>query len=188
MRKLVSSIIVSLDGMVSGLKGELDMFKVDDEFFDISNQLTEEADTALYGKGTYNIMQSYWPTAGDSPNASKHDKEHAAWYNKVPKFVLSTTMKSNDAPNATIINHNVVDEIDKLKKQKGKAIQIFGSPRVVRSLTQQNLIDEYRIFIFPVIIGHGMPVFKDMNQLLNLKLISCKAMKSGAIAAHYGRI
>jgi hypothetical protein len=96
MRKLVSSIIVSLDGMTSGPKGELDMFKVDDEFFDISNQLTEEADAVLYGKGIFTIMQSYWPTAGDAPNASKHDKEHSAWYNKVPKYVLSSTMKKSD--------------------------------------------------------------------------------------------
>jgi dihydrofolate reductase len=188
MKKLVSSIIVSLDGMVAGPKGEMDMFKVEEEFFGMANQLTEAADTALYGKGTYEIMQAYWPTAADKPNASSHDKEHAAWYNTVPKFVLSTTMKSADAPNATIISHNVAEEIKKLKQQDGKAIQIFGSPGVVRSLTQLNLIDEYQVFIYPVIIGQGIPLFKDMNQFINLRLLSGKMLKSGAVALHYGRV
>ncbi|HTA84063.1 MAG TPA: dihydrofolate reductase family protein [Bacteroidia bacterium] len=185
MRKLISSVIVSLDGFAAGPKGELNMFKVEEEFFDMSNSLTEAADAVLYGKGTYGIMQAYWPTAGDQPNASKHDKQHAAWYNKVPKYVLSTTMKGADASNATIISRNVADEIKKLKEQSGKNIQIFGSPGAVRSLTELGLIDEYHVFLFPVIIGQGIPLFKEMNQSLTLQLISGKAMKSGAVALHY---
>lgn len=188
MKKLVSSIIVSLDGFVAGVNGELNMFKVDEEFFDLSNMLTQAADTALYGKGTYNIMQSYWPTAADSPNASKHDKEHSAWYNKVPKFVLSKTLTSKEAPGATIISTNVTEEVARLKKGEGKAIQIFGSPGVVRSLTQAHLIDEYWIFLYPVIIGEGLPLFTGKTQPQELNLLSCKKLNSGAVALHYERM
>ena len=188
MGKLVSSIIISLDGFAAGPNGEMNMFKVGQGFFDLANRLTETADAALYGRGTYKIMQDYWPTAGDSPNASKHDKEHAAWYNKVPKYVLSTTLKSDIANKMTVISNNVAQEITKLKKEAKKNIQIFGSPGVVRSLMKENLIDEYWIFLAPVIIGKGIPVFKDMPGGINLKYLGNEAYGSGIIALHYEKI
>lgn len=187
MKKLVSSIIVSLDGFVAGINGELNMFKVDEEFFDLSGMLTEAADTALYGKGTYNIMQSYWPTAANNPNASKHDKEHSAWYNKVPKFVLSKTLTPKEAPNASIISTHVAEELTKLKKGEGKAIQIFGSPGVVNYLTHEGIIDEYWIFLYPVILGEGLPLFTKSKHRQELNLLSCKKLSSGAVALHYER-
>lgn len=185
MRKIVSSIIMSLDNFSARANGSMDMFKVDQEFFDMSASLCEAADAALYGKGTYTIMQSYWPTAGNQPDASAHDKQHSSWYNHVNKYVLSKTLTSVEAPNATIIKDNVVTELKKLKEQDGKNIQIFGSPGLVRSLTAEGLIDEYWIFMFPVIIGNGIPLFKDIEQQINLTLISSKILKSGAVALHY---
>jgi len=185
MKKLISSIILSLDGFVADKKGDLSMFKVEDEFFTFSGKLTEEADVALYGKGTYKIMQSYWPTAAEQPNAGKHDKEHAAWYNKVEKIVLSKTLTRNDAPNARIISNNVVEEINKLKAGQGKAIQIFGSPGAVRTLTEVRLIDEYYIFIYPVTIGDGIPLFQGMKERMEFKLLSCNKLSSGAVMLHY---
>ncbi|MCW3127335.1 MAG: bifunctional deaminase-reductase domain protein [Bacteroidetes bacterium] len=184
MAKLVSSILLTLDGFVAGPNGELDMFNVDQEFFDFSGKLTDEADTAMYGRGTYGIMESYWPTAGDGPDASKHDKEHAAWYNRVEKIVLSTTMKEA-GPGARIIGTDVPAEIRKLKQEKEKNIQIFGSPGVVRTLTAEKLIDEYWIFLAPVVLGKGMPLFKDINQRIDLKLASTFTSGSGIVALHY---
>jgi dihydrofolate reductase len=185
MRKIVSSIIMSLDNFVASADGGMNMFKVDQEFFDMSATLCEAADTALYGKGTYQIMQAYWPTAGDKPGASAHDEQHAAWYKHVKKYVLSKTLKSADAPGAFIIRENVVEELKKLKEQEGKNIQIFGSPGVVRSLTQQGLIDEYWIFVFPVILGNGIPLFKDIKQQIDLIFVSGKFLTSGAVVLHY---
>jgi dihydrofolate reductase len=187
MRKIVSSIIMSLDNFTANTAGDLSMFKVDEEFFDMSEAFTNAADAALYGKGTYSIMQSYWPTAGDQPNASKHDKQHSQWYKHVNKYVLSKKLKSEEAPNTTIIRENVVEQLKELKQQEGKNIQIFGSPGVVRSLTQEGLIDEYWIFLFPVIIGNGIPLFKDIKQQIDLTLVSSKTLKSGAVALHYIR-
>lgn len=185
MRKIVSSVIMSLDNFVASADGNLGMFKVDQEFFDMSATLCEAADTALYGKGTYYIMQAYWPTAADQPGASEHDKQHAAWYKHVKKYVVSKTLKSDEAPNTTIIRENVVEELKKLKEQEGKNIQIFGSPGLVRSLTAEGLIDEYWIFLYPVIIGNGIPLFKDIKQQINLTLVSGKILTSGAAALHY---
>ena len=88
MRNLIFFMHTSLDGFVAGLKGELNWVNVDDEIFDFVATMTDKADTALYGRVTYEMMQSYWPNAGKQPNASKHDKEHSAWYNKVSKVVL----------------------------------------------------------------------------------------------------
>lgn len=188
MGKLVSSIIMSLDGFACGPNGELDMFKVEQGFFDLANRLTQAADVALYGRGTYKIMQDYWPTAGDSRDASKHDKEHSAWYNNVPKYVLSTTLKSDAANKMTVISNNVAQEINKLKQDTKRNIQIFGSPGAVRSLMQENLIDEYWIFLAPVIIGNGIPIFKEMKGGINLKYLGNESYNSGMIGLHYEKI
>lgn len=93
MRKLVLFIHTSLDGFVTDSKGKMDWINIDEEMFDYAGQRTQEADTALYGRGTYLIMESYWPTAADKPNATKHDIEHAVWYNQVDKVIVSKTLK-----------------------------------------------------------------------------------------------
>ena len=84
---------ISLDGFVAGPNGEMDWIKVDEELFDHVGQRIREGDTALYGRVTYQMMEAYWPAAGEEPNASKHDKEHSMWYNKAHKIVISNTMK-----------------------------------------------------------------------------------------------
>src|SRR5678816_3491540 len=93
MRKIIVSLHVSLDGFLAGPKGEMDWIKLDEEMFDMVASLTDEADTALYSRVTYEMMESYWPTAAHLPKASKHDIEHSNWYNQVDKIVLSKTMK-----------------------------------------------------------------------------------------------
>ncbi|HWJ28077.1 MAG TPA: dihydrofolate reductase family protein [Flavisolibacter sp.] len=87
MRKLVLFMHVSLDGYVAGPNGEMDWITVNEDIFDYAGRRTNEADTALYGRVTYQMMEGYWPTAADHPNASKHDIEHSAWYNKLEKLV-----------------------------------------------------------------------------------------------------
>src|SRR5689334_8780921 len=98
---------ISLDGFVAGVKGEMDWIKVDEEIFDYVGNRISEGDTALYGRVTYQMMESYWPNAGKEPNASKHDIEHSKWYNKVHKVVLSKTMKDEGLKNTKIISDNI---------------------------------------------------------------------------------
>ena len=118
----------SLDGFVAGLNREMDWIKVDDEIFDFVGTMTDQADTALYGRVTYQMMESYWPTAGEKPEASKHDIEHSGWYKKVSKIVLSSTMKETGQNNTTVISGNITENINQIKQQDGKNILIFGSP------------------------------------------------------------
>ena len=185
MRNLIFFMHTSLDGFVAGLKGEMNWIKVDEEIFDFVATMTDTADTALYGRVTYEMMQSYWPKAGEQPNASKHDKEHSAWYNKVSKIVLSKTISEKGLDNTVVISDQLADKINKIKKQDGKNILIFGSPRASQSLLNQGLIDEFWLFVNPIIVGQGMPLFKDITGTTKLKLVESKTFACGVIALHY---
>jgi dihydrofolate reductase len=185
MRHLIFFMHTSLDGFVAGPNGEMNWIKVDEEMFDFVATMTGKADTALYGRVTYEMMQSYWPTAGEQPNASKHDKEHSAWYNKVPKIVLSKTLNKKGLENTTVINDHLADSINKIKKQDGKNIIIFGSPRASQSLLSEGLIDEFWLFVNPIILGQGMPLFKNVTETTKLRLVETKTFSCGVIALHY---
>ncbi len=128
MRQLISFMHISLDGFVAGPNGEMDWITFDEELFDYIGKRIGETDTALYGRVTFEMMQNYWPTAADKPNASKHDREHAAWYKKSKKIVLSETMKDAGLANTQIISGNLADSINKIKQHAGSEILLFGSP------------------------------------------------------------
>jgi dihydrofolate reductase len=185
MRSLVFFMHASLDGFVAGTKGEMNWITVDDEIFDFVKTMTDQADTALYGRVTYQMMEAYWPTAADQPNASKHDKEHAVWYKNVSKVVLSTTLAETGLTNTKVYRDNLLENITRLKQQSGKDILIFGSPRASHSLLQKGLIDEFRVFVNPVLLGQGIPLFKNIPDLTRLKLLESKTFASGVVALHY---
>jgi len=188
MRHLIFFMHTSLDGFVAGLNGEMDWIHIDEEMFDFVATMTDKADAALYGRVTYEMMQNYWPTAGEQPNASKHDKEHSAWYNKVSKIVLSKTLSEKGLVNTTVISDHLADHITKIKKQEGKNILIFGSPSASHSLLSQGLIDEFWLFVNPVLLGQGIPLFKDVTETTKLKLIETKTFSCEVIALHYSKI
>ena len=160
MRKLVVFMHVTLDGFVAGPNGEMDWINIGDEIFDYAGRQTDSADTAMYGKNTFLMMDGYWPTAANQPNASKHDIQHSNWYNKVEKVVISKTLIEKDYPGIRIIRNNLYDEINNLKQKPGKNILIFGSASVVHSLMALNLIDEFWLMVNPVLLGKGIPMFK----------------------------
>lgn len=188
MRKLIFFMHTSLDGFVAGPNGEMDWIKVDEEIFDFVGTMTDKADTALYGRVTYEMMEGYWPTAGEQPDASKHDKEHSKWYNKVPKVVLSGTMQETGLKNTLVISKQLPENINELKQQAGKNILIFGSPGASQSLLNEGLIDEFWLFVNPIILGQGMPLFKDITGTTELKLVESKTFKCGVIALHYAKL
>jgi len=188
MRKLVLFMHVALDGFVAGPGGEMDWINVDDEIFDYAGERTNEADTALYGRVTYQMMESYWPTAAEQANATRHDIEHSNWYNKVTKVVLSRTMKGQQVKNTSIISENIAANINALKQQPGKDILMFGSPSAAHLLMQENLIDDLWLFVNPVVLGQGIPLFKDVKGPLKLKLLKNVAFSSGVVCLHYERI
>ena len=183
-RRIILSMHTSLDGFVAGPNGEMDWIKVDNELFDHVGQLTDEADTALYGRVTYQMMEGYWPNAADQPNASKHDIEHSRWYKEVSKIVLSRTLQKQ-ADRLILIRYDIAEKINSIKQQSGKNILIFGSPTVVHELIKENLIDEYWLFVNPVILGGGIPLFTNLEQEIKLKRLSTKELSSGVTALNY---
>ena len=176
---------ISLDGFVSGPNGELNWAKVDEELFDYVGKRIGKGDTALYGRVTYEMMEGYWPTAADKPDASKHDIEHSKWYKDVHKIVLSTTLNEADLTNTTIISDNLADRLNEIKKQGGEDILLFGSPTATHTLLEQNLIDGYWLFLNPIILGQGIPLFVDMKDQTKLTLVNTKQFDSGVIELNY---
>ena len=176
MRNLIFFMHTSLDGFVAGQNGEMEWIKVDDDMFDFVATMTAQADTALYGRVTYEMMQSYWPMAGQQPDATKHDIEHSAWYNKVSKVVLSKTISETGLDNTIVISNHLSEHINQLKGQVGKNILIFGN---------EGLIDEFWLFVNPIILGQGMPLFKGISTTTKLKLEANKTFPCGVIALHY---
>jgi dihydrofolate reductase len=185
MRNLVLFLHTSLDGYVAGPNGEMDWINVSDDLFDYAAQQTDRSDTALYGRVTYQMMEGYWPTAADQPAATKHDIEHSRWYNQVSKVVVSRTMNGVVLPSTRIISENLAGEVLQLKQEPGKEIVIFGSPTTAHSLMAANLIDDYWLFVNPVLLGHGMPLFKGIRSKTALTLVASNVVSSGVVCLHY---
>ena len=187
MRKIIVAMHTTLDGFVAGQNGEMNWIKLDEALFDFVGTLTKEADTALYGRVTYEMMNGYWPTAGQKANASKHDIEHSNWYNQSLKVILSKTLDSKGLKKTLIIGNNLTENINKLKQQDGKNILIFGSASATHSLFNEGLIDELWLFVNPVVIGQGLPMFKNVNHITSLTFIESKQFSSGVIGLHYSK-
>jgi dihydrofolate reductase len=185
MRKVISFMHISLDGFVAGPNGEMNWIKVDEEIFDHVGKRIGNTDAALYGRVTYEMMEGYWPGAGDEPDASKHDIEHSKWYNKAHKVVLSKTMKGAGLANTTIISDNLSERINEIKQQPGEEILVFGSPTATHSLIQQNLVDGYWLFVNPVILGEGIPLFTDIKEQVKLKLLTSRQFTNGVTELDY---
>lgn len=184
MRKIISFMHISLDGFVAGPNGEMDWIKVDEQIFDHVGKRIIGGDTALYGRVTYEMMEGYWPTAADQPTATKHDIEHSKWYSKVHKIVLSRTMKEA-APNTTIISDKLPEILNEIKQTPGEDILLFGSPTATHSLIHQNLIDGYWLFVNPIILGQGVPLFTDIKEKIKLQLISTQQFTCGVTELNY---
>ncbi len=185
MRKIISFMHLSLDGFVAGPKGEMNWIKVDEEIFDHVGKRISKGDTALYGRATYQMMENYWPTAGDKPTATRHDREHSKWYNKVHKIVLSKTLHETGLKNTTIISDKLLDRINEIKQQAGEDILLFGSPTATHALIQRNLIDGYWLFVNPIILGQGIPLFADIKDKIALNLLTTRQFTCGVTELNY---
>jgi len=179
MRKLIAAINMTLDGFCGHTAGV-----VDDELHRHYNELLRNADTLLYGRITYQLMESYWPAVAVNPSGNKSTDEFAVLIDDISKIVYSRTLKDVYWKNTTLKNDIVKEEISELKKQAGKNI-VAGSPGLIVALTQLDLIDEYRICVHPVVSGSGLPLFKNIN--MKLKLLKTKTFGSGSIVLYYER-
>jgi len=184
MRKLILIVHVTLDGYVADENGSFDNFIQSPENLEFVCSLTEKADAALVGRKSYEMLESFWPTARDQENATQAEITYSNWYNEAEKIVLSATL-SCIKPNTTIISNDVVLRIREFKNHPGKNILMFGCPTAFETLNQHQLIDEYWVIQYPVLFGKGIPFFSRTKNLRRLKLLQVRQFSLGEIAIHY---
>jgi len=185
MRKLVLFMHVSLDGFAADPNRGLDFLSYDKELEQYAEELVKTVGSPVYGRITYQLMESYWPTVLKKPNASWHALEHARWVENVPKIVFSKTLTEVTWNNTRLIKDNIVEEVNKLKEQPGKDLAIFGSPGLASTFMNLGLIDEYKLTVHPIILGNGISAFTNNSRKNTLKLLESKTLKSGVITLHY---
>ena len=181
MRKLFTFNMVTLDGFFEGPNQDISWHHVDDEFNQFAIEQTSNLDTILFGRVTYQLMASYWPT----PAAMTDDPIVAGIMNRVPKIVFSRTLERAEWNNTRLVKDHIAEEITMLKQQPGNDLALFGSANLLSTLMQMDLVDEHRIMVNPVVLGAGTPLFQGIRDKLNLKLLKVKTFRSGNILLHY---
>jgi dihydrofolate reductase len=179
MRKIIFQMMTSLDGYFEGPNHDLSWHVVDGEFNQYAGDFLRTIDALIFGRVTYQLMASYWPTATDD------DAVVTERMNNLPKIVISRTLDKVGWNNSRLIKDNVAEEISALKQQPGRDMTIFGSSNLCLTLIKHGLIDEYRIAVNPVVIGSGTPLFHGLTERFKLKLTKSITLKSGLEFLYY---
>ena len=188
MRKIVLLEHISLDGYMAGPNGEMNWIRFNEELADFGHQATDRCDAVIYGRKTYEMMAAYWPTAGDQPSASEHDKSHSAWVNQAEKFIVSHSLQS--APWGGFGDCTIVGDIQQfaaIKDRPGRDIVLIGSIDTARALIDAGLVEEYYLTVNPAILGEGRRLFDDIHNKIDLKLADSQTFSTGVVACHYVR-
>lgn len=184
MRKLIYSMTVSLDGFIAGRDGEIDWSAPDEELHRFHNQQTRELGAHLCGRRLYEVMV-YWETADENPSLPEHELEFARIWKDLPKIVFSETLDTVEG-NARLVRGSVVDEVAKLSEQPGKDLSVGGAG-LASSLMELGLIDEFRLFVSPVVLGAGTPYFPALQERINLELVETRTFGSRVVYVRYRR-
>jgi dihydrofolate reductase len=179
MRKLIAAMNMTLDGFCDHTA-----MIADDEIHQHYNELLSDADTLIYGRTTYQLMESYWPFIVKKPTGNKPTDEFAVLIDNISKIVFSRTLRNIDWKNTELKNEVIKEEILELKQQAGKNI-LVGSPGLIVALTQLDLIDEYQLSVQPIVLGSGLSLFKNVKDRVNLKLLKTKTFGCGAVTLYY---
>jgi len=179
MRKLIAAINMTLDGFCDHTA-----LIADEEIHQHYNELLSNAGTLLYGRITYQLMESYWPSVVRNPTGNKPMDEFAVIIDNISKIVFSRTLKNVDWKNTKLKKEVIKEEVLELKHQAGKNI-LVGSPSLIVALTQLDLIDEYQLSVQPIVLGSGLPLFKNVKDRINLKLLKTKTFGCGAVTLYY---
>jgi dihydrofolate reductase len=179
MRKLIAAINMTLDGFCDHTA-----MIADEEIHQHYNELLSNADTLIYGRITYQLMESYWPSVVKNPTGNKPMDEFAVLIDNISKIVFSHTLENVDWKNTILKKKVVIEDVLELKQQAGKNI-LVGSPSLIVALTQLDLIDEYQLSIQPTVLGSGLPLFKNVKDRVNLKLLKTKTFGCGAVTLYY---
>ncbi len=177
MRNVVFAINITVDGCCGHESGV-----VDDELHEYFTGLLRDSDIEIFGRNTYHLMYPYWHDVAADQLESKATNEFARTFDAIPKIVFSTTLKSVEWNNTTLLRSNLQEEIAKLKQQPGKNISV-GGLNIAAQLAQSGLIDEYRFLIHPIVAGKGSRLFES-GKNLTLELIGSKTFRSGVVELH----
>ena len=179
MRKLIAAINMTLDGYCDHTAGI-----PDEEIHQHYNELLSNADTLIYGRITYQLMESYWPSIVKKPTGNKPIDDFAVLIDNISKIVYSHTLKKVDWQNTQLKKEIIKEEVLEIMRQAGKNI-LVGSPGLIVALTNFDLIDEYQLAVHPIILGSGLPLFKNVKNGVNLKLLKTKTFGCGVIILYY---
>jgi dihydrofolate reductase len=181
MRKLYLFMMISLDGFYEGLEHDISWHNVDAEFNDFANKQLDDSSTLVFGGRTYRMMADFWPT----DIAMQSAPETAKRMNVLDKIVFSRSIKKAEWNNTTIYDSDIGSVINNAKKKPGKDIAVLGSSDLCLSLIKENLIDEIRIMVNPVVLGHGKTLFSGITKPPKLELTGERTFKSGNILLIY---
>jgi dihydrofolate reductase len=179
--KLFVFNMVSLDGYFEGPNRNIDWHNVDEEFNQFAIEQTSAVSALLFGRVTYELMASYWPT----PAAAANDPEIAGLMNRLPKVVFSKSLQEADWNNTRLVRDGIAGEIQALKLAPGGDIALFGSANLMSTLIQLDLVDEYRILVNPIALGTGTPLFQNIHAPLKLRLVKSRPFRSGNVLLCY---
>jgi dihydrofolate reductase len=185
LRKLIWTMTGSLDGYMAGPNRELDWHMVDEAVHSHMNQWLGRAGLFIEGRVTYELMEDFWPTADAEPGASATVVEFAQIWRDVPKLVFSRTLEQA-GPNAQITRDVVPSEIVALKQQPGGDL-VIGGADLASTFIRYDLVDEYRYYVDPIIIGRGMPMFLSSDNLFRLQLVENHTFDNGVVMLRYDR-
>jgi len=181
MRKLNVFNFVTLNGFYKGTNEDISWHRHGEEEFGYSAESLKSGNTLLFGRVTYEMMASFWPT----PMGIEHSPIIAEGMNKAEKIVFSKKMKKAEWNNTKVIGGDIVAEMKRMKKSKGKDMTVLGSGSIVTQFTDAGLIDEYHIMIDPIAIGNGTTIFGSLRNKLELELTEVKTFKSGVVLLSY---
>lgn len=183
MRRIIVMMSVSLDGFIEGPDRELDWQLVDDELHSHFNEQLKTMGAFLDGRVTYELMAGFWPTADSDPASTAPMVEFAQIWRDLPKIVFSTTLEQADW-NTTIKRDVDPEEILALKAQPGGDL-VVGGADLAAAFRRHGLIDEYRLYIHPVVIGRGKPLFQTSDARTNLRLVETQTFGGGVVLLRY---
>jgi dihydrofolate reductase len=184
MRQLIYSMGVSLDGFIAGPAGEIDWSAPNEELHRFHNQQTREIGVHLCGRRLYENMR-YWETAEENPSAGEVELEFAAIWKAIPKIVFSTTLETVQG-NTRLLRDGVAEEVADLKRQPGKDLAVGGAG-LASTLITLGLVDEYRLFVSPVVLGGGTPYFPALEERVNLELLETRTFGCRVLYVRYRR-
>lgn len=184
MRKVIFSIPITLDGFIEGPRRELDWVIADDDLHNYYARMLENADVIMYGRVTYELMASYWPTASSDPSIPEGMRNFANAINPLPKIVFSKTLQ-HVSWNTTVMKAVVPEEISKMKSEPGGNIILGGGAALAKTFIQNGLVDEIQLMVQPVAIGAGKPLFQGIDAGIHLKYLSSQTFQSGAVVLCY---